>query len=376
MEAAELAHQARNGLSRYQERPDAADGAAGKAASDHCPAGWVPPPRVTVYMVHARKLLIRSTLREFWRPARVRVLYTSDQTEPEQSTPISRLRCMAFVELSRPEGDSVRKRQRRTKEALNTFDAKLVSLAADSAPATARQIFYLATTSGLEKDERSYKRVCDRLKELRLQGRVLWKHIADRTRFQRKPLTFRDMHAAVEHTRRSYRRAVWYELPCRVFVVLEKDALSGVVGDITEEYDVPLLVTRGFSSLSFIHGLAEDINVYADYGVTTYVYALGDWDPSGVKAHESFESRLIEWCPAANDNRCGFVFSRLAVTRDQIGKVAASDAADQEEHARRRLGRRRLRRTRRRSARDTPGVGSRDHRTAHPGGPHERSASS
>ena len=80
---------------------------------------------------------------------------------------------MAFVELSRPEGDSVRKRQRRTKEALNTFDAKLVSLAADSAPATARQIFYLATTSGLEKDERSYKRVCDRLKELRLQGRVL-----------------------------------------------------------------------------------------------------------------------------------------------------------------------------------------------------------
>ena len=72
-----------------------------------------------------------------------------------------------------------------------------------------------------------------------------------------------------------------------MFVVLEKDALTGVVGDITEEYDVPLLVTRGFSSLSFIHGLAEDINVYADYGVTTYVYALGDWDPSGVKAHES-----------------------------------------------------------------------------------------
>ena len=222
----------------------------------------------------------------------------------------------------RPEGDSVekRKRRRRTKEALTTFDNRLVSLAAEYAPATVRQIFYLATTLGLEKIENSYKRVCERLKELRLKGIVEWWHIADRTRFQRKPLTFRDMRAAVEHTRRTYRRAVWFELPCRVFVVLEKDALAGVVGDITEEYDVPLLITRGFSSLSFVHRLAEDINVYADYGIRTYVYALGDWDPSGVKAHESFESRLIEWCPAGDDKRCGFVFSRLAVTRAQIAR--------------------------------------------------------
>ena len=215
-----------------------------------------------------------------------------------------------------------RKRKRRTKEELKALDDSLVSLAADAAPATVRQIFYLATTSrsGLEKDEPEYKRACDRLKALRLVGRVPWNHIADRTRFQRKPLTFSDIYAAVEHTRRNYRRAVWSELGCRVFVVLEKDALAGVVGDVTEEFDVPLLITRGFSSLSFIHQTAEDINEYAERDITTYVYALGDWDPSGLQAHESFESRLKEWCPAAKDNPYGFVFSRLAVTRDQIAR--------------------------------------------------------
>lgn len=210
-------------------------------------------------------------------------------------------------------------RGRRTKAALNEFDSTLKELAEANQPATVRQIFYLATARGLEKTEQAYKRVCERLKELRLSGRIPWVHIADRTRFQRKPRTFASVSAAINHTRLSYRRAVWIELACRVFIVLEKDALAGVVGDVTEEYDVPLLITRGFSSLSFVHRVAEDINFYAERGIMTYVYALGDWDPSGLKAHQAFEKRLSEWCPASDDKHC-FVFKRLGVTRDQIAE--------------------------------------------------------
>ena len=88
-----------------------------------------------------------------------------------------------------------------------------------------------------------------------------WHHITDLTRWQRKPLTFNNLETAVEHTRRTYRRAVWYGLDRRVFVVLEKEALASVVGAVTEEYDVPLLVTKGFSSLTFAHSVAEDIKL-------------------------------------------------------------------------------------------------------------------
>ena len=182
------------------------------------------------------------------------------------------------------------------------------------APATVRQIFYAATTEGIiAKTETAYQRVVNRLKDLRLSGRVPWSQIADRTRWQRKPRTFSGIAAAIAHTRRTYRRAVWFNLPVRLYVVLEKDALAGVVGDVTEEYDVSLLVTRGFSSLSFVHSLAEDVTFYADHGIDVVIYALGDWDPSGVLAHEAFAGRLTEWCPADS-----FRFERLAVTRQQV----------------------------------------------------------
>ena len=111
---------------------------------------------------------------------------------------------------------------------------------------------------------------------------------------------------------------MWHGLDRRVLVVLEKEALAGVVGTITEEYDIPLLVTRGFSSLTFAHGVAEDINSHANAGITTHVYALGDWDPSGIKAHASFRRRLKEWSRVDDDQYYGFVFSRLAVTPAQI----------------------------------------------------------
>ena len=194
------------------------------------------------------------------------------------------------------------------------LDDALVRLASTMAPASVRQLFYAATTEGIiAKTETAYQRVVNRLKDLRLSGRVPWSQIADRTRWQRKPRTFHGIAVAIAHTRRTYRRAVWFDLPVRVFVVLEKDALAGVVGEVTEEYDVSLLVTRGFSSLSFVHSLGEDVTFYAERGVEVVVHALGDLDPSGMLAHEAFEGRLTEWCPADS-----FRFERLAVTRREV----------------------------------------------------------
>ncbi len=64
---------------------------------------------------------------------------------------------------------------------------------------------------------------------------------------------------------------------------LEKDALAGVVSPITELYDVPLMVARGYASLSFLHTAAEAID---SLDVPAYIYHLGDFDPSGVNAGE------------------------------------------------------------------------------------------
>ena len=92
---------------------------------------------------------------------------------------------------------------------------------------------------------------------------------------------------------------------------LEKDALSGVVMPVTSKYDVPLMVARGYASLSFLHSAADFIK---RLDVPTWIYHFGDFDPSGVNAGEKIKETLIEMAPAAEIH-----FERVAVTAEQIG---------------------------------------------------------
>ena len=78
-------------------------------------------------------------------------------------------------------------------------------------------------------------------------------------------------------------------MPVYVEVWVEKDALSGVLFEETEVYDVPLMTARGYSSLSFLHSAAEAIQ---DKGKPAYIYHFGDLDPSGVDAARDIETKL------------------------------------------------------------------------------------
>ena len=77
-------------------------------------------------------------------------------------------------------------------------------------------------------------------------------------------------------------------------------------------YDVPLMVARGYASLSFLHSAAEYIG---DLDVPAYIYHFGDFDPSGVNAGEKIEQTLREMAPDAEIH-----FERIAVTPDQIAQ--------------------------------------------------------
>jgi hypothetical protein len=83
-----------------------------------------------------------------------------------------------------------------------------------------------------------------------------------------------------------------------------------VIYPVTSMFDVPLMVARGYASLSFLHSAAEYISTLT---VPAYIYHLGDYDPSGVNAGEKIEETLSELAPDAE-----IIFERLAVTPDQI----------------------------------------------------------
>lgn len=203
------------------------------------------------------------------------------------------------------------KRQRSTKNEITARRDALYGIVRSMRPMTVRQVYYQASVRGLvEKTEAGYSKVQTDLVYMRKSGQMPYDWLADNTRWQRKPRTFDSVQQALEDTARFYRKALWTNADSYVEIWLEKDALAGVIQPVTSLYDVPLMVARGYASLSFLHSAAEYI---ASLQVPTYIYHLGDFDPSGVNAGEKIEATLKEMAPHAEIH-----FERLAVTPEQI----------------------------------------------------------
>jgi hypothetical protein len=205
------------------------------------------------------------------------------------------------------------KRVRATKAEVEERREALLAIIDDGKPMTVRQVFYQATVRGLvEKAESGYAKVQTDLTVMRRAGELPYHWLADNTRWQRKPRTFNSVEEALNETVQFYRKALWKDADCYVEIWLEKDALAGVVIPVTALYDVPLMVTKGYASLSFLYSAAEHIN---ELFVPTYIYHLGDFDPSGVNAGEKIEETLQELAPDAE-----IYFERIAVTEEQINE--------------------------------------------------------
>jgi hypothetical protein len=204
------------------------------------------------------------------------------------------------------------KRSRRTKAAVASIRDGIRQILDEDHPQTVRQVFYALTVRGLiKKLEIEYQRTVIRLLvDMREAGDIPFGWIADNTRWQRKPTTYVGLDACLDATSKFYRRDLWAAMPVYVEVWCEKDALAGVLVEETAPYDVPLMVARGYSSISFLHENAKAIEAK---GKPAHIYHFGDLDPSGVDAARDIETKLRRYAPAAEIH-----FERPAVTRAQV----------------------------------------------------------
>jgi hypothetical protein len=207
--------------------------------------------------------------------------------------------------------DAKAKRFRRGKDAIKTIRDAIVDLLEGNHPQTVRQVFYALTVRGIiAKHETEYHRTVIRLLvDLREKGIVPFEYLADNTRWQRKPSAFNGIADAMDNFAQAYRRDLRAASPVYVEVWCENDALSGVLYEETKVYDVPLMVARGYSSLTFLHSAAEAIEAN---GKPAYIYHFGDLDPSGQDAARDIEAKLRRYAPEAEIH-----FERVAVTRQQ-----------------------------------------------------------
>jgi hypothetical protein len=126
----------------------------------------------------------------------------------------------------------------------------------------------------------------------------------------RKPDSWSGLDAVLFEVASTYRRQLWADQHCYIGVWSEKEAIAGVLHEITAEWDVPLMVTRGFASETFLYAAAKKIKSVQK---PTYIYHFGDLDPSGVSAANAIERRLREFAPDAEIH-----FERAAVIESQV----------------------------------------------------------
>ncbi len=209
---------------------------------------------------------------------------------------------------------------RRTKDEIKALRAAILKIVEADSPWTVRGIFYQLlrdATLRIEKTEEVYRSTVGwQILNMRLEGVLRWDAIADNLRKMEWHAGFENAQERIRHWMDSapnpdyFMRDAWVNQPRRIICFLEKDALADVLRPVVADLQVPLAVTRGFPSITFLHEIAEQV---AADGRPHVIYQIGDHDPSGLSIPENIEDRLRQFAPKVH-----FTFHRLAVTPAQI----------------------------------------------------------
>ena len=197
-------------------------------------------------------------------------------------------------------------------DTMKIYGAVLKAFDTSGIPMTVRQVYYaLVSLGAIPKTKAAYIRVCYHLLNMRRQAVIPYDFIADNTRWMRKPNTYRGLDQFLEITKRAYRRMLWADQDVYIEVWVEKDALAGVLYEVTAPWDVPLMVTRGYPSDTFLFDAAEALK---NKDKPCHIYYFGDRDPSGVDIATSTARKLREFGAT-------FTFHWEAVTQEQIKRL-------------------------------------------------------
>jgi len=200
----------------------------------------------------------------------------------------------------------------RTMALLEKANAIINEYAAQGFDLTLRQLFYQLVSRDIIANKQSeYKRLGDIISNARRAGLVDWYAIVDRTRHLRSNGHWETIADILRSAESSFAVDKWDNQPYRVEVMVEKDALIGVIASACQPLDVPYFACRGYSSDSEMWRAAQRFLRYEDNGQIPYIIHLGDHDPSGIDMTRDIEDRL---------NLFGAIplIKRIALNYDQV----------------------------------------------------------
>ena len=164
-------------------------------------------------------------------------------------------------------------------------------------PLTLRQVYYQLVSREVIKNELAeYKKLSSLLARARLEGLVNWNAIEDRVRSTLTSGGWDGLSWFIEQESESFLDGYRRNLLCSQDVVpeawIEKDALSRICHGAALPYCVPVVVARGYSSISFMHQCKRRITGRWAEGKKTIILYFGDFDPSGYNMPEAMLETL------------------------------------------------------------------------------------
>lgn len=160
--------------------------------------------------------------------------------------------------------------------------------------------------------QRSYKRLGNLVSNARRAGLIDWHMIEDRNRGTSRPSHWSDPGEIIKAALYSFRIDKWEDQPVHVEVMVEKDALSGVLEPVCRDLDIGITANKGYSSSSMMYVIGKRFQRMAGMGKDVCVLYLGDHDPSGIDMTRDVFERIELY------SRGSIEMVRLALNMDQI----------------------------------------------------------
>jgi hypothetical protein len=179
---------------------------------------------------------------------------------------------------------------------------------------TLRQLYYqLVARGGIENSQKSYKRTGDLVNNARLAGLVDWRMITDRGRSTVANNHWEDPAEIMQAAADSFQIDKWQDQTNYVLVMVEKQALEGVLIPACRELDVTFAANKGYSSSSTMYKVGKHLRYQClENDKLVHVLYLGDHDPSGIDMTRDVRERLEMFSGVDIDVR------RLALNWDQV----------------------------------------------------------
>jgi len=140
--------------------------------------------------------------------------------------------------------------------------------------------------------EKSYDKLQGIIGDARMAGYIDWNMIVDRTRDRVSNNHFTSPSQVIDSSSYWYTTDHWRGQSWHIEVMVEKQALEGILIPVCRKLDVGFSSNKGYGSLSALYDIGVNLRRQMDLGKNILVIYFGDHDPSGLDMSRDIEDRL------------------------------------------------------------------------------------